>query len=90
MISEEESLRNNIPSNVPRHIFFINEQSHELGDSERWVRLQQSQSLVCARANIDLRRLTGSRHLWGKSVFKREQTRSAHTEGVLSWVFRGS
>ena len=39
MVSEEECLRDNIPSFIPRHIFFINEQSHELGDGKCWVRL---------------------------------------------------
>lgn len=66
MIGEEESLRDNIPSSIPWHIFLINEESHELRNSERWVRLQQSEPLECAQADDDLRRSTGSIHLQGK------------------------
>jgi hypothetical protein len=40
MIGEEESLRDNVPSSIPRDISIINEESHELRNSECWVRLQ--------------------------------------------------
>jgi hypothetical protein len=40
MIGEEESLRDDVPSSIPWYIFFIDEDSHELWNSERWMCLQ--------------------------------------------------
>ena len=40
MVGEEESSSDNVPGLVPSEFLFVNEETHELGNSERRVSLQ--------------------------------------------------
>ena len=40
MVGEEESSSDNVPGLVPSEFLFVNEETHELGNSERGVSLQ--------------------------------------------------
>ena len=40
MVGEEESSSDNVPGLVPSEFLFVNEETHELGNSERRMSLQ--------------------------------------------------
>ena len=101
MVREEERVGGDVPGIVPLEILLVQENTHQLGDRERRVRLNRNRSasesdsffvkVMSVRRSTEWRRLNvrcGERLV---SIRMRWEGRmSAHSQGTLTEAYRGS